>query len=82
MKGLSPNMKGLSPNMKGLSPCVEFLQWALPRLGRRWAGYRKVRRQVCRRVRRRIEDLGQTASARTASTSTRSRTSGRCSTGS
>jgi chemotaxis protein methyltransferase CheR len=61
MKGLSPNMKGLSPNMKGLSPkvdCVGFLQWALPRLGRRWAGYRKVRRQVCRRVRRRIEELG------------------------
>jgi len=37
---------------------VAFLQWALPRLGRRWAGYRKVRRQVCRRVRRRIEVLG------------------------
>ena len=38
--------------------CVGFLQWALPRLGRRWAGYRKVRRQVCRRVRGRIEELG------------------------
>jgi chemotaxis protein methyltransferase CheR len=38
--------------------CVAFLQWALPRLGRRWAGYRKVRRQVCRRVRRRVEELG------------------------
>jgi chemotaxis protein methyltransferase CheR len=38
--------------------CVAFLQWALPRLGRRWAGYRKVRRQVCRRVRRRVEALG------------------------
>jgi chemotaxis protein methyltransferase CheR len=38
--------------------CVEFLQWALPRLGRRWAGYRKVRRQVCRRVRRRAAALG------------------------
>jgi len=38
--------------------CVEFLQWALPRLGRRWAGYRKVRRQVCRRVRRRARELG------------------------
>ena len=38
--------------------CVAFLQWALPRLGRRWAGYRKVRRQVCRRVRRRLEELG------------------------
>jgi chemotaxis protein methyltransferase CheR len=38
--------------------CVVFLQWALPRLGRRWAGYRKVRRQVCRRVRRRVAALG------------------------
>jgi len=38
--------------------CVEFLQWALPRLGLRWAGFRKVRRQVCRRLRRRLEELG------------------------
>src|SRR5919106_6038837 len=38
--------------------CVAFLQWALPRMGRRWAGYRKVRRQVCRRVRRRAQELG------------------------
>jgi chemotaxis protein methyltransferase CheR len=38
--------------------CVAFLQWALPRLGLRWAGYRKVRRQVCRRVRRRVAALG------------------------
>jgi chemotaxis protein methyltransferase CheR len=38
--------------------CVSFLQWALPRLGRRWAGYRKVRRQVCRRARRRARELG------------------------
>jgi chemotaxis protein methyltransferase CheR len=38
--------------------CVEFLQWALPRLGRRWDGYRKVRRQVCRRVWRRMGELG------------------------
>lgn len=40
------------------SECIAFLQWALPRLGLRWAGYRKVRRQVCRRIRRRIEALG------------------------
>jgi chemotaxis protein methyltransferase CheR len=38
--------------------CVPFLQWALPRLGRRWEGYRKVRRQVCRRVWRRVGELG------------------------
>jgi chemotaxis protein methyltransferase CheR len=38
--------------------CVDFLQWALPRLGLRWQGFRKVRRQVCRRISRRIADLG------------------------
>jgi chemotaxis protein methyltransferase CheR len=38
--------------------CVAFLQWALPRLGLRWQGFRKVRRQVCRRISRRIADLG------------------------
>jgi chemotaxis protein methyltransferase CheR len=40
--------------------CVVFLQWALPRMGLRWQGFRKVRRQVCRRVSRRITDLGLT----------------------
>jgi chemotaxis protein methyltransferase CheR len=34
--------------------CVEFLQWALPRLGLRWAGFRTVRRQG----RRRLDALG------------------------
>ncbi len=38
--------------------CVQFLQWALPRLGMRWAGFRKVRRQVCKRVQRRLQHLG------------------------
>jgi chemotaxis protein methyltransferase CheR len=38
--------------------CVAFLQWALPRLGLRWAGFRKVRRQVCRRLARRLAELG------------------------
>jgi chemotaxis protein methyltransferase CheR len=37
--------------------CIEFLRWALPRLQLRWAGYRKVRRQVCKRVSRRIREL-------------------------
>ena len=32
------------------SQCVAFLQWALPRLGMRWAGFRKVRRQICKRL--------------------------------
>jgi hypothetical protein len=30
--------------------CIAFPQWALPCLGHRWPGYRKVRRQVCKRV--------------------------------
>ena len=38
--------------------CVEFLQWALPKLGMRWSGFRKVRRQVCRRIERRRRELG------------------------
>jgi chemotaxis protein methyltransferase CheR len=41
-----------------VADCVGFLQWALPRLGKRWPGYRKVRRQVCRRARRRAAELG------------------------
>lgn len=38
--------------------CVAFLQWALPQLRLRWAGFRKVRRQVCKRLGRRLETLG------------------------
>ena len=38
--------------------CIAFLQWALPRLRMRWPGYRKVRRQVCKRVARRLASLG------------------------
>jgi chemotaxis protein methyltransferase CheR len=38
--------------------CVDFLQWALPRLELRWPGFRKVRRQVCRRIARRLAELG------------------------
>ena len=38
--------------------CVEFLQWALPRLRMRWAGFRKVRGQVCKRIGRRLKELG------------------------
>ena len=37
--------------------CVQFLQWALPRLHMRWPGYRKVRKQVCKRIDRRMRDL-------------------------
>ncbi len=38
--------------------CVEFLQSHLPRLELRWAGYRKVRRTVCKRLGRRLRELG------------------------
>ena len=38
--------------------CVTFLQWALPQLNMRWKGFRKVRRQVCKRIDRRIDELG------------------------
>lgn len=38
--------------------CVQFLQWCLPRLRMRWVGFRRVRRQVCKRVSRRFAELG------------------------
>ncbi len=37
--------------------CKAFLQKALPVLNRRWAGYRKVKNQVCKRIKRRIRGL-------------------------
>jgi chemotaxis protein methyltransferase CheR len=38
--------------------CVAFLQWALPQLDLYWPGFRKVRRQVCKRLKRRLRALG------------------------
>jgi chemotaxis protein methyltransferase CheR len=38
--------------------CVALLQWALPRLGLRWRGFRRVRRQVCKRIGHRMAALG------------------------
>jgi chemotaxis protein methyltransferase CheR len=40
------------------SDCVAFLQWALPKMRLRWPGFRRVRRQVCRRLQRRLARLG------------------------
>ena len=40
--------------------CVDFLRWLLPRLHFRWAGFRRVRGQVCKRFRRRFSELGLT----------------------
>jgi len=37
--------------------CIEFLQWCLPRLRLRWPGFRKVHKQVCKRLSRRIKEL-------------------------
>ncbi|HEY5602672.1 MAG TPA: CheR family methyltransferase [Gammaproteobacteria bacterium] len=37
--------------------CVQFLQWALPRLQLRWPGFRKVRGQVCKRLAHRLQEL-------------------------
>lgn len=39
------------------SECVQFLQWALPALRMRWPGFRRVRKQVCKRFNRRISYL-------------------------
>jgi chemotaxis protein methyltransferase CheR len=38
--------------------CRKFLDWALPRMGFRRAGFQRVRGQVCKRVGRRLRALG------------------------
>lgn len=38
--------------------CTAFLQWALPQLDLRWTGFRKVRGQVCKRLRKRMSEIG------------------------
>jgi chemotaxis protein methyltransferase CheR len=38
--------------------CIQFLQSLLPRLRMRWPGFRKVRGQVCKRIDRRLRELG------------------------
>ena len=38
--------------------CIAFLQWAAPQVELRWPGLRKVRRQVCRRLKARLRELG------------------------
>ncbi len=54
----APGLGGIAMGRDHDGACVEFLRWALPRLRLRWAGFRRVRRQVCRRIRRRAEALG------------------------
>ena len=41
--------------------CVSFLQWALPQLHMRWAGFRKIRTRVCKRIQRHITSLQLTS---------------------
>ncbi len=52
-------MTAIAPRSNAVNDgdCAPFLQWALPRLGLRWPGFRKVRRQVCKRIKRRMDDL-------------------------
>ena len=38
--------------------CVSFLQQVMPTLQFQWRGFRKVRKQVCKRIDRRIKELG------------------------
>ena len=40
------------------SECVAFLQQTLPTLRMQWQGFRKVRKQVCKRIKRRLQVLG------------------------
>src|SRR5262245_6807466 len=37
---------------------VAFLQWALPRLGLRWPGFRKGRARVRKKLNERLRELG------------------------
>jgi chemotaxis protein methyltransferase CheR len=37
--------------------CINFLQHYLPELGYRWKGFRKVRNQVCKKIKKRIAEL-------------------------
>lgn len=38
--------------------CVALLQWALPRMKLRWRGFSNLRGQVCKRICRRMRELG------------------------
>lgn len=38
--------------------CTTLLQGALPHLNHRWEGYRRVQRQICKRIDARIDVLG------------------------
>jgi chemotaxis protein methyltransferase CheR len=44
-------------NQHQVTSCNDLLRWALPVLNKRTAGYRKVRKQVCKRITGRMKDL-------------------------
>ena len=46
------------PGLVSDADCVAFLQWALPRVQMRWRGFRRIRKQVCKRLSRRLRELG------------------------
>lgn len=54
---LPPLMRKVHEHMHD-PECTSFLHWALPRLDLRWVGFRKVRKQVCKRLKRRIRQRG------------------------
>ena len=37
--------------------CIRFMQWVLPQLQMRWKGFKKVRGQVCKKIRNRLTQL-------------------------
>jgi chemotaxis protein methyltransferase CheR len=46
-----------APDERESITCAEFLQWALPRRDLSWPGFRRVHRQVCRRIAARLGAL-------------------------
>jgi len=55
--GFIYHRKGLNHTLSD-TDCISFLQWSLPQLHFRWPGFRKVRRQVCKRIQKRMTELG------------------------
>jgi chemotaxis protein methyltransferase CheR len=47
----------MNSDIRNINTCRDLLQWALPRLQKRVQGYRKVRKQVCRRISQRMKEL-------------------------
>ena len=63
MKSEPVEPTGLSNTHVRDSECIAFLRWSLLKLGLRWQGFRKVRKTVCKRVDRRLRELGLIAAS-------------------